>query len=142
MPQSKAINCYLLMSIWILLIIIGVYKFLEPKEQALDTALNPTQLLSQLTVDAKTKRIFKICNFPEEMTSGDEGKLKDKKWLFKGLLILLRHGDRGPLQHLKRISGINCGIENNELLTAYKCDIIGFMANVTDVFVHVGSTMP
>lgn len=42
------------------------------------------------------------------------------KWVLSGLLILIRHGDRGPLQHVKKISSINCGTENSELLTSYK----------------------
>ncbi|XP_074030672.1 2-phosphoxylose phosphatase 1 [Leptinotarsa decemlineata] len=120
MPQNKAIHCYLLMSIWILLIVIGVYKFWEPKQQVLESSSTPTESLNHLAVDTKTKKIFKICNFPNDISLGDEGILDEKKWLLKGLLILLRHGDRGPLQHLKKISSINCGTDNTELLTSYK----------------------
>ncbi|KAJ8929542.1 hypothetical protein NQ314_017760 [Rhamnusium bicolor] len=120
MPQSKAIHCYLLMSVWILLLIVGIYKFLEPKQKLVESTTIPTELFSSLSVDVKTKRIFKICNFPDEITAGDEGILETNKWVLKGLLILIRHGDRGPLQHVRKISSINCGAENTELLTSYK----------------------
>lgn len=48
------------------------------------------------------------------------GLLETDKWVLSGLLILIRHGDRGPLQHVKKISSINCGTDNSELLTSYK----------------------
>ncbi|CAG9817601.1 unnamed protein product [Phaedon cochleariae] len=122
MPQNKAIQCYLLMSLWILLIIFGVYKFMEPQQKILDTTLKPTQLYSTLESDGKTRRIFKICNFPEDISPGDEAILNKNKWQLKGLLILIRHGDRGPLQHVKKISSINCGVgaEKSDLLANYK----------------------
>ncbi|KAJ8951593.1 hypothetical protein NQ318_020470 [Aromia moschata] len=120
MPQNKAIHCYLLMSVWILLLIVGIYKFLEPKQKLLEPSSSPAELLSSLSVDVKTKRIFKICNFPEEIILGDEGIVQTDKWQLKGLIVLIRHGDRGPLQHIRKISSINCGIENAEILTSYK----------------------
>ncbi|XP_018577324.1 2-phosphoxylose phosphatase 1 [Anoplophora glabripennis] len=120
MPQNKAIHCYLLMSVWILLLIVGIYKFLEPKQKFLDSPTVATELYSGLSVDIKTKRIFKICNFPDELETGEEGILQTDKWVLSGLLILIRHGDRGPLQHVKKISSINCGTDNSELLTSYK----------------------
>lgn len=73
MPQNKAIHCYLLMSVWILLLIVGIYKFLEPKQKILESPTVSTELYSGLSVDIKTKRIFKICNFPEEIKAGEEG---------------------------------------------------------------------
>lgn len=72
--QSKALHCYILLSIWILLLVAGVYKFLEPK-QKLPTPAIATELFHNLALDVKTKRIFKICNLPEEITVGDEGIL-------------------------------------------------------------------
>lgn len=72
--QNKALHCYLLMSIWILLLIAGVYyKFLEPDQRLPDPAVT-TELIQSLTFDVKTKRIFKICNLPNDIVEGDEGK--------------------------------------------------------------------
>ncbi|XP_056629623.1 2-phosphoxylose phosphatase 1 [Diorhabda sublineata] len=120
MPQSKAIHCYMLMSLWILLIIVGIYKFLETKKSPQEPENILSTSYTNLAIDAKTKRIFKICNFPEEIVTGDEGAIRENKWILKGLLILIRHGDRGPLQHIKKISSINCGTENSQLLSSYK----------------------
>ncbi|CAH0564791.1 unnamed protein product [Brassicogethes aeneus] len=118
--QNKALHCYLLMSVWILLLIVGVYyKFLEPSRRLPEPA-STTELFQSLTLDVKTKRIFKICNFPDEMGEGDEGSLRSNKWLLKGVMILIRHGDRGPLQHVKKISSINCGTEESDILNSYK----------------------
>lgn len=48
------------------------------------------------------------------------GIFDTKQWTMKGLLILIRHGDRGPLQHVRNISGVNCGTTENDLLHSYK----------------------
>lgn len=82
MPQNKAIHCYLLMSLWIILIIIIIYKFSEPKRKILESDAGPTQQFSSLAVDVKTKRILKICNFPDDIEQGDEGKNMYKYMVF------------------------------------------------------------
>ncbi|CAG9831809.1 unnamed protein product [Diabrotica balteata] len=120
MPQNKAIHCYLLMSLWILLIVVGIYKFLEEKQKTPEPEVISSTSYTNLALDAKTKRIFRICNFPEDLVTGDEGAIHTSKWSLKGLLILIRHGDRGPLQHIKKISSINCGTPSTEMLTTYK----------------------
>nr|CAH7726073.1 unnamed protein product [Callosobruchus chinensis]CAH7764242.1 unnamed protein product [Callosobruchus chinensis] len=124
MPQSKAIHCYLLMTAWIFLIIIGIYKFIEPKEKLVEPILETTYTWNRLNVDVKTKRIFRICNFPEDISPGSEGNLPNQKWVLRGLLVLIRHGDRGPLQHVKKISSINCNSKNTDLLTSYKAYLV------------------
>lgn len=60
------------MSIWILLLVAGIYKFLETKQE-FPNPTSPTELFHNLAIDVKTKRIFKICNFPNDITPGDEG---------------------------------------------------------------------
>lgn len=43
------------------------------------------------------------------------------RWVLRGLIVLIRHGDRGPLQHIKNISNVNCGgISSSPLLNSYK----------------------
>lgn len=74
MSQNKAIHCYILMTIWILLIVFGIYKFTDSKGRVLDSSLKPTELFNNLKVDLKVQRILKICNFPEDIEQGDEGK--------------------------------------------------------------------
>ncbi|KAF7266610.1 hypothetical protein GWI33_020111 [Rhynchophorus ferrugineus] len=98
-----------------------LYKYFDWTQNDIDRAHVTTELFNNLGIaDVKTKRIFKICNFPEEIYQGDEGILDSKKWLLKGLIVLIRHGDRGPLQHVKRIVNINCDTEETEVLKTYK----------------------
>jgi hypothetical protein len=37
-----------------------------------------------------------------------------------GVIILIRHGDRGPLQHVRNITAVNCGTEETEKFISYK----------------------
>lgn len=71
-PQHKALHCYLLLSVWILLLIAGVYKSLEPKPRVSEPLVTG-ELFHNLAVDVKTKKIFKICNLPDGISLGDEG---------------------------------------------------------------------
>lgn len=107
----KPMHCYVLLSIWILLLVGGVYKFLEPKPKY-STSTIGTEQFHNLVLDVKTKRIFKICNLPDDIKGGNEG-FQSKQWSLKGVLVLIRHGDRGPLQHVTNISYINCGYEES-----------------------------
>lgn len=70
--QKKAFHCYIMLSVWILLLIAGIYKFLEPKPKMIEPIVN-AELFQNLVFDVKTKKIFQICNLPHEITSGDEG---------------------------------------------------------------------
>lgn len=97
----------------------GIYKFLEPKQKVFEPIVQ-TELFHNLALDVKTKKIFQICNFPADINEGDEGLLQRKHWVLKGILILIRHGDRGPLQHVRNISAVDCGGGFNEYLNAYK----------------------
>lgn len=51
-----------------------------------------------------------------------------------GILIFIRHGDRGPLTHIRNISGINCagdlGSATTELDTIYE-NYVNFVQNVS-----------
>lgn len=118
--QQKALHCYIIMSIWILMLVAGIYKFLEPHQRSAPEPSVNTDPSHNLEFDVKTKRIFKLCNQPHEISDGDEGTVESNKWVLKGLLVLIRHGDRGPLQHLKNVSAIHCGTPETDLLTAYK----------------------
>lgn len=80
--QSKALHCYLILSIWILVVILVLYKYFDWAQDDTDRVHITTELFSNLGIaDVKTKRIFKICNFPEEIYQGDEGSktIKNKK---------------------------------------------------------------
>lgn len=54
------------------------------------------------------------------------GQVKDSYQL-EGVLILIRHGDRGPLTHVRDISSIDCAANEHPLFPAYET----FMDNLT-----------
>ncbi|XP_066253006.1 2-phosphoxylose phosphatase 1 isoform X1 [Euwallacea similis] len=119
--QNRAVHCYLVLILWILVVIAGIYKLLN--ENHMHAVITPvtTELFHNLGIaNVKTKRLYRICNFPEEIYQGNEGILDNKKWLLKGLIILIRHGDRGPLQHVKGISTVNCNTDETNILNTYK----------------------
>lgn len=55
------------------MIIVGVYKFLEPSQKLLGPIPRLNDNPSGLGLDVKTKKVFRICNFPEDISAGDEG---------------------------------------------------------------------
>lgn len=63
----------------------------------------------------KLKKYKMHCSPVETIIRKDDGGLLDG-WKLQGVLIVIRHGDRGPMSHVRGISSINCGVENDNLL--------------------------
>lgn len=110
--QHRALYCYLILSVWIFLLVAGMYKYIGNEETS--TTLKPTvneipnrNFPKNLKPDIKMRRIFKLCNPPEEIASGSEGQIH-ADFSLEGILIFLRHGDRGPLSHVRNITNVNC----------------------------------
>lgn len=119
--QHRALHCYILLSIWIFLIIAGLYKFLEPPQNVKNVFNLPhTESMQGYRNGVKTKRIFKSCNKIDDITPGAEGGVNAPHWSLRGSIIVIRHGDRGPLHHIQNISTINCGLQQTYLLTTYQ----------------------
>ncbi|KAF4517722.1 hypothetical protein B566_EDAN013400 [Ephemera danica] len=95
-PQQRALYCYIALMLWIFLLVAESEIRNLPKN---------------LKSDAKTKRIFKFCNYPEEITIGSEGQV-DGNFSLEGVLVVFRHGDRGPLAHVRNVSTVMCGPGN------------------------------
>ncbi|KAH1026303.1 hypothetical protein HUJ05_010845 [Dendroctonus ponderosae] len=179
LKHSRAFNCYILLSVWILLVIAGIYKFLDWSPKVIQTTPSPITETFEASGSAgrKSKRIFRLCNFPEDINEGDEvfhryvgsnvtlvdwilltvtlslnepieipnplatveviqssplttRRIRDsRKWILKGILILIRHGDRGPLQHVQKISTIDCGTEETQLIQSYKSYLYNLTIN-------------
>lgn len=70
--QHKPLHCYFILSVWILILIAGVYKFFDPKQKITEPVV-AGELFHNLELDVKTKKIFKICNLPSNIFAGDEG---------------------------------------------------------------------
>lgn len=75
LSQNRAIHCYILLTVWILLIVIGIYKFTDKNEKVFESTIKPIEPFDNLRLDSKVQRILKICNFVEEIEQGNEGML-------------------------------------------------------------------
>nr|XP_018902230.1 PREDICTED: 2-phosphoxylose phosphatase 1 [Bemisia tabaci] len=115
--QHRAIYCYGILSLWIFLMIAGTYKFAN-FDNVMSTWLRKPQTLPAAQAqkrlrDLKRRNLLKSCNLLEDLTLGSEGE-SDENYNLEGVILLLRHGDRGPLSHLRNISSVDCGIKTEE----------------------------
>ncbi|XP_013180230.1 PREDICTED: uncharacterized protein LOC106126873 isoform X2 [Papilio xuthus] len=117
--QHRAFYCYLGMSIWIFFLI-TVYKYISVGEDTAAVKIAPQEYISKS--DAKFKRIFlKACNPADSIVRGSEGVVDSETWLLQGILVLTRHGDRGPLTHLKGGDKLPCDtLPVSTLLKSYE----------------------
>ena len=77
----------------------------------------PADHLKDSKYDIKMRRVFKVCNPPSQIIRGSEG-LPEGNYSLEGVIIFLRHGDRGPMSHVRNISNIRCDqdlLEENRL---------------------------
>ncbi|XP_073989037.1 2-phosphoxylose phosphatase 1 isoform X2 [Rhodnius prolixus] len=74
----------------------------------------------------KLPAIIKVCNPYQGIVAGSEG-CNDKRYILEGLLILIRHGDRGPLTHVQNISSVNCVGPYDPLYTEFE----SYIDNIT-----------
>ncbi|XP_012282578.1 2-phosphoxylose phosphatase 1 [Orussus abietinus] len=125
--QHRAFYCYVILSVWIFLLVAGMYKYIGVDEKS---SLQGRTSGSELSIrefprnfkpDVKTKKIFRFCNLPSDILQGTEGKV-DGNLTLGGILVFIRHGDRGPLAHVRNISTVNCAgdFSNPELENAYQ----------------------
>ncbi|XP_046672374.1 2-phosphoxylose phosphatase 1 isoform X1 [Homalodisca vitripennis] len=109
-----------------------MYKYMETKDVTLTVLKNSKSdqttrsFPNSVHVDIKTQRVLRMCNLPQDIRTISEGQVKDSFQL-EGLLILLRHGDRGPLTHVRDISTINCAANIHPQFNAYEA----YMDNLT-----------
>lgn len=80
--QHRALHCYVLLSIWIFLLIAGLYKFLEPSQHVTVFNLPHTESMQGYRSSIKTRRIFKSCNKVDDFVTGSEGLLTLQKRTF------------------------------------------------------------
>jgi hypothetical protein len=130
--------------------ILGMYKYINSTEN-MTSFLNSksfyTNKLSEKDEDRlKIQKYYQdFCNPAENIIQGEEGGLIENFHLqgtfdyfqkilhlqiFKlllGVLLLIRHGTRAPLVHVKGINSIDCSHENDVLLNKYKT----FLLNAT-----------
>lgn len=78
---------------------------------------------------AKTREhLLKDCNSPDDIHLGDEGGSLEG-WTLQGVLMLIRHGDRGPMSHMRGINHVDCDQDIDPLLAKYRL----FVQNLTNL---------
>lgn len=90
------------------------------------------------------------CGSEEELSArkDDGGTLEG--WKLQGVLLVIRHGDRGPMSHVQGISSIDCGVDSSNILLKkyeifYKVRgrwfILNFLSD-TRTFFQIPQTLP
>ncbi|XP_041982361.1 uncharacterized protein LOC121735572 [Aricia agestis] len=127
--QHRAFYCYLGMSIWIFFLVTVVYKYMAVKEATV--ALKVTQNNNVLKSDMKYRRLYlRACNPPENIVKGSEAMVDDETWLLQGVIVITRHGDRGPLTHLRDGDKLPCDtVPVSPLLKSYEEFVLNASAN-------------
>ncbi|XP_050084607.1 phosphatidylinositol 3-kinase catalytic subunit type 3-like isoform X3 [Anopheles aquasalis] len=128
--QHRTLYCYVVLSIWIFLLIAGMYKYIGSIERNNNSLLTIHGFGYQKTKDyfmddeeymssLIPKRLINQseCTHPKMLIAGDEGGSLEG-WTLQGVLLLVRHGDRGPMAHVRGISGVDCGYENDPALNS------------------------
>lgn len=118
--HHKAFYCYLGMSVWIFFLITVMYKYMSfGEEVTIAKRIIPNEYISKS--DAKYRKIFlRVCNPPDSIVRGSEGVVDSDTWMLQGILVITRHGDRGPLTHLRSGDKLPCDTEPvSPLLKSY-----------------------
>lgn len=76
----------------------------------------PGRLLAKLqgnTLDAtktieESSLVQRVCNPTEGIQLGGEGGVL-KGWKLQGIIVVTRHGDRGPMVHVRDADSVDCG---------------------------------
>lgn len=66
--------------------------------------------------DRNDAATFAECGHIDAIRPHEDGGLYDD-WQLLGVLLLIRHGDRGPMVHVRGVNGINCGISTSSTST-------------------------
>lgn len=54
----------------------------------------------------------RLCNPVTEIRNGHEGGVLDG-WKLQGIIVVTRHGDRGPMVHVRDANSVDCGVPAN-----------------------------
>uniref|UniRef100_A0A6P4E594 2-phosphoxylose phosphatase 1 n=1 Tax=Drosophila rhopaloa TaxID=1041015 RepID=A0A6P4E594_DRORH len=129
--QHRAFYCYMLLSIWIFLLIAGMYRYVGNVEsnQGGGSAFGPSssgtvsslggESFASSTAQRFAKYRERCAPLPQLQRLDDGGILEG--WKLQGVLLVIRHGDRGPISHV-RSAGINCGVSGgtDNLVNRYR----------------------
>ncbi|EDX03417.1 2-phosphoxylose phosphatase 1 [Drosophila simulans] len=129
--QHRAFYCYVLLSVWIFLLIAGMYRYMGNVESTPGggSVFGPSSsgTVSSLGGDSSpsstAQRFAKYrerCAPLAQLQRLDDGGILEG-WKLQGVLLVIRHGDRGPISHV-RSAGINCGVSggSDNLVNRYR----------------------
>ncbi|XP_046812310.1 2-phosphoxylose phosphatase 1 [Lucilia cuprina] len=133
--QHRTLYCYLILSIWIFLLIAGMYKYIGRSSSSLSYILNgKSQYYASVMTAAPSREASNFAKYKARCTSLsqinrlDDGGILDG-WKLQGVLLVIRHGDRGPMSHVRNIPHLDCGITGDNLVNKYR----SFLYNSTSV---------
>ncbi|XP_075150295.1 2-phosphoxylose phosphatase 1 [Haematobia irritans] len=132
--QHRTLYCYMILSIWIFLLIAGMYKYIGRNTNSLSYILNGNSHLygaPSLTVTPPADsnnfaKYKKRCMPLSQINRLDDGGILDG-WKLQGVLMIIRHGDRGPMSHVRSVPHLDCGITGDNLVNKYR----SFLYNTT-----------
>lgn len=107
-----------------------MYKYISINASQSFLMNQPYQSLGNQDEASKLKKIQSECNPYQSIVRKEDGGILNG-WKLQGVIILIRHGDRGPMAHVRGINSIDCGAgkSNNVLLNKYKSFLLNTTAN-------------
>ncbi|XP_014249308.1 2-phosphoxylose phosphatase 1 [Cimex lectularius] len=130
--HHRAIYCYLVLSLWILILLGVMYKYIGIESDSLNllkhhtTDFDGPNLRRHFPFIYKSRKIIQACNPYQRIAVGAEGN-SNPNYTLEGILVLIRHGDRGPLTHVQNISNVNCVGPYDPLYATYE----NYIDNIT-----------
>ncbi|XP_030555014.1 2-phosphoxylose phosphatase 1 [Drosophila novamexicana] len=134
--QHRTFYCYMFLSIWIFLLIAGMYRYMGNVEHnsspgsgggsggygpGTGTASSGGGIGAIDTSSAQRfARYRERCASLSQLTRMDDGGILEG-WKLQGVLLVIRHGDRGAMSHV-HANGINCGVpaDGDSLVNRYR----------------------
>lgn len=71
--------------------------------------LSKLDSLRTLIKDKESSWERRICNPRSEIKEGEEGGVL-QGWKLQGVIVVTRHGDRGPMVHVRDADSVDCGV--------------------------------
>lgn len=123
--QHRAFYCYILLSLWIFVLLGVMYKYVGSESGSLSILKQQTTEIS-IPQDnkkpgslVKSKKITKYCNVYKDIRPGAEGNF-NSNYSLEGVVVLVRHGDRGPMTHVVNASTVNCDGSFDPLYSSFE----------------------
>ncbi|XP_014274586.1 2-phosphoxylose phosphatase 1 [Halyomorpha halys] len=150
--QHRAFYCYVLLSLWICVLLGVMYKYVGIEATASSllkhqtTEINIIQEQKLVGTLIKAKKITKFCNIYKDIRPGSEGNF-NSNYSLEGVIVLIRHGDRGPLTHVVNVTNINCDGPYDPLYGAFESYIKNItgtpaLSQLLGVFRRIHSPLP